>query len=276
MTDETETTAADEPQDISALFDDSTRTEEGATEAESIEAESTTGETETEDKGETESPSEEPQEATEGESEAQPEEAESEPPSDNEGESVPRQALLDERRKRQEAQEEAERLKREYGIQQDEEAPDPRDDPEGYEKYVRQKVERENWEKRVTQSRERMLEKHADFEEKEKHFVQLAQQNPDLVKQMNEHPDPAGFAYEKAQEDMSSKEKAIEDRVIERLRKEGKLKEDSNEEPKSKGKAAESASRVADLTSAAGAGNNTSDQVQESHDPQDVFSDLSY
>lgn len=277
MTDETETTTAEEPQDISGLFDDDTRTDEGA-EATEAEGESEQGETETEDQGETESPSQEPQEANEGESEQpEPEEAESEPPSDSEGESVPRQALLDERRKRQEAQEALERFKREQGIQQeDDEAPDPRDDPEGYEKHVRQKVERENWEKRVTTSRERMLEKHADFEEKERHFVQLAQQSPDLVKQMNEHPDPAAFAYEKAQEDLSSKEKAVEDRVIERLRKEGRLKDESQERETKSSKAAESASRVADLTSSAGAGNNSSDQIQESADPQDVFDDLGY
>lgn len=263
MADETETT------DITGLFDDDTRTDEGAEAAESGEVE--TGETQAEET------SEQSEETAEEGSEEQ-----SEPPSDSEEESAdnqwaPRAALLDERKKRQQAQEDLERYKREHGISEEtDEAPDPRDDPEGYKKHVRQQVERENWEQRVTTSRERMLEKHSDFEEKERHFVAIAQNNPDLVKQMNEHPDPAAFAYEKANESLNEQEKAIENRVVERLRAEGKLKEETGESGESR-RSSDSASKVSDLTSAAGAGPNSGEgEAVESTDPADVFDNLSY
>lgn len=262
MTDETESTEETEtaevegqPEDISSLFDEGAEHPEGEA--------SEKGEAETEESEDDQAESEETDEET-GESE-ETEESESETPSEEEG-SVPRKALLDERRKRQELEEQVRQLE-----PADEEAPDPTDDPEGYEKYLRQKWEREQWQKTANRSRERMIESHPDYEEKEKYFLFLASQDSDLIRQMNEDPDPAAFAYKTAKESLDKQEKAIEERVVARLRKEGKLKEEKSEKP------AESASRVSELTSATGAGKNTGEEpIKESVDPQDVFDDLSY
>lgn len=249
MTDTAETTEAEEttdvsePESISDLFDDDAETAsetetETAPEKGDTETEETTAEAETSEDSTPETPS-------------------------GEDQSVPRQALLDERRKRQEAEE---RLKQ---LEPDEEAPDPTDDPEGYEKHLRAKWERERWQQVANQSRERMLEKQSDYEEKEKHFLYLASQDPELVKQMNEDPDPAAFAYNKAKESLEAQEKAVEERVVERLKKEGKLKEETAD--------TEAASRVSELTSATGAGKNTgAEPVKESVNPEDVFDDMSY
>lgn len=247
MTDKTETEAPQEnPENISDLFDDDSVTEETSEES--------TEESSTEESDETSSKEESEETADESKGE------DTEPPSEEEG-SVPRKALLEERRKRQELEKRVQELEPD-----DEEAPDPTDDPDGYEKYLRTKWEREQWAERANKSRDRMLEKHSDYEEKERHFLFLANQDPELIKQMNEDPDPAAFAYTKAVESMEAQEKAIEERVLERLKKEGKLKEEK----------ASTASKVSDLTSATGAGKNTEEDVKESTDPQDVFDDLAY
>ena len=270
MTDEKETTevaeaetAAEEPENISDLFNDAESTETETQETQETEDSTDKGETETE----TEESDQEESGDESGETESEEgDETESEPPSEEE-ESVPRKALLDERRKRQELESRLRELE-----PPDEEAPDPTDDPEGYEKHLRQKWEKEQWEKTATQSRERMIERHSDYEEKERHFMVLAQGDPDLVRQMNESHDPAAFAYEQAKESLDKQEKAIEGRVLERLKKEGRLKEEKEE-----GKPNTSASRVSDLTSATGAGKNSGDEpVKESVDPDDVFDDLKY
>lgn len=255
MTDETEApqeseATVSEPDNISDLFndDESSEASEEASEEESEKGEKT----EEVDEGE------KPESKTE----------ESEPPSEEE-ESVSQQtqafkkAMEDERRKRQELEERLKQLE-----PPDEEAPDPVDDPEGYEKYLRGKWEKEQWQKTVNRSRERMIEKHPDYEEKEKHFLFLANQDPELARQMNDDPDPALFAYNKAKESLDAQEKSIEERVIERLRKEGKLVEEAK---------GNSASKVSDLTSATGAGKNKGEEpIKESNDLEDVFDDLTY
>lgn len=273
MTDETESTEVEaevtaEPENISDLFNDD-ETEETATTSEEetgTEEESDKGDTETEGTDDSQAESDKDEET--GESE-ETEDSSSETPSEEEG-SVPRKALLDERRKRQELEEKLRELE-----PADEEAPDPTDDPEGYEKYLRTKWEREQWQKTANRSRDRMIETHPDYAEKEQHFLFLANQDPSLVQKMNDDPDPAAFAYKTAKESLDKQEKAIEDRVIERLRKEGKLKE--SEKSGKSDKTAEAASKVSDLTSATGAGKNTGEEpIRESVDPADVFDDLAY
>lgn len=266
MTDETESTEETEtaevegqPEDISSLFDEGAEHPEGEA--------SEKGEAETEESEDDQAESEETDEET-GESE-ETEEAESETPSEEEG-SVPRRALIDERRKRQDLEKQVQELRQKH--EPDEEAPDPTDDPEGYEKYLRAKWEKEQWEKTANRSREKAMETHPDYEEKERHFLFLASQDPELVRQMNEDPDPASFAYTKAKESLDAQEKAVEERVVERLRKEGKIVE----EKPGKKKSAEAASQVSDLTNASGAGKNTEETVTESENPEDVFGDLKY
>lgn len=107
---------------------------------------------------------------------------------------VPEAALLDERRKRQEL----ERKLREKESQ----APDPVDDPEGYEAHLKTQV----WANKVENSRELMMDLHTDYEEKEAIFMRMVRDeegnviDPRLVAQMNAARNPAKFAYEKATE----------------------------------------------------------------------------
>lgn len=283
MTDTAETTEATttetpppEPESISDLFNDdaaaSTETETTETEGK---AASDKGDTETTTESGAGTETKADKAGTEAGTEETDADSAPETPS-GEDQSVPRQALLDERRKRQEAEERLRQLE-----PADEEAPDPTDDPEGHERYLRAKWEREQWQERATKSRDRMLEKQPDYEEKEKHFLYLASQDPELIKQMNEDPDPAAFAYNKAKESLDAQEQAIEERVVERLKKEGRLKESEQsadtETETEADNTAEAASRVSDLTSATGAGKNTGEEpVKESVNPGDVFDDLKY
>lgn len=211
---------------------------------------------EPESKGETaeEKPEPEPEQP---EAKAEPG-ATAEPPS-AEPVSVPKQALLDERRKRQALEAELAELRKQSG-QQDESAPDPIADPEGYKNYLKSQWESERWTVVSNKSRERMLENHADYESMEKHFVTMAQSDTSLVQKMREHHDPAAFAYETAKADVSKKEAEIEKRVIEKLKKEGKLKE-----PKS------SAPEVANLINSPGAGSNNVERLKPIESVSELF-----
>jgi hypothetical protein len=142
----------------------------------------------------------------------------------------------------------------------DENAPDPIDDPSGYEKYLRSKWEKESYEKRINESQERMKEAHSDYSDMEQHFVFLATRDPDLVKQMNASLDPAKFAYETAKADRTKFESEVEKRVMEKLKKEGKLK-DLKAPP----------SDVASLIDSPGAGKNSEKPVKEITSIGDVF-----
>jgi len=212
---------------------------------------------EPESKGEPEEQPE-PEAEAKAEPEAKEEPQTAEPPS-AEPLSVPKQALLDERRKRQALEAELASLRKQSG-QKDENAPDPLEDPEGYEKYLRSKWESERFTEVTNKSRERMLETHVDYEDMEKHFVTLAQTDPSLVQKLRDHPEPARFAYETAKESKSKLYADVEKQVIERLRKEGKLKE-----PKSV------ASEVATLINSPGAGKNNNQVVKEITDIKDIF-----
>ena len=190
-------------------------------------------------------------EETKGETEeAEPKEEateEAEPPAVEDKKLVPIVALHDERRKAQAFKEELEQYKARYDL--DEEAPDPVDDPEGYKAHVREVTIKELREEKISSSVNKMVEEHADYKAMETTFMVLAAQDPSLTKEMNAHPDPARFAYEKAKE--------WEDAGRERLRSEiaGTTKVLPQELTKSQ-KRNKSALSEPNLTKATAAGSN--------------------
>lgn len=144
----------------------------------------------TDESGETEAEAEATDEKTEGE------------PSSPEGEEEPltkrEEAFLkkanDEKHKRQE-------LEQKYSNQPEkgqEALPDPIDDPEGYAKALQVRNDRNQLATRITLSQELMRDKHADYEEREAQFAELAKTDPSLVAQLQQASNPAKFAYETA------------------------------------------------------------------------------
>lgn len=145
-------------------------------------------------------------EETEDEAKAETEETkEAEPPSDEkdkEEKLVPVAALINERSKRQQLQEENERLKAQ-APKPEVPLPDPIDDPDGYERALRAKIEAENIEKeqlafkvKAEDSISKMMEEHPDYRKYEDIFMFLAAQDESLKQEMFKSDDPARFAYE--------------------------------------------------------------------------------
>ena len=138
------------------------------------------------------------------------------------------------------------------GVKQEEvNAPDPVQDPDGYEAYIAEKVLRKERTERIETSRSQALEKHPDYIEMEKVFMFLNSQDPALAEQMNKHPDPAGFAYETAKNYRDTEREKLRAEILADLEKE-KPHEPSEEEKRNK-----SAVAVPDLTKAAAIGSNT-------------------
>ena len=134
-------------------------------------------------------------------------ETESEPTSENttsvpEG-YAPIAALQDERRKAQQAREEAEMLRKQLPVQ--EEAPDPYEDIEKYNAWMRKQWEdernREAEQARrdaMEDERSQMLEKHTDYDLMEQTFMLMTIDDKSLIEKMQRSESPAQFVYEKA------------------------------------------------------------------------------
>lgn len=106
---------------------------------------------------------------------------------------VPLAALQDERRKRQEL---AERLS---SMEQQAAAaarPDPFEDPAGAAEFDRRESADSAFRLRCDMSQEMMRQTHADYDEVESLFVEMAEANPALAIQLANHPFPARFAYQ--------------------------------------------------------------------------------
>lgn len=207
MTNELEDAFEDEESETSAESnftpdDEAEEAEKGETE-DKEESEESTEFDDTKDKDESEEES-----SDEESSEEETEESESEPPSEEK--LVPVAAVQDARRKLQEANE---KLARYEKSETDENAPDPSADPEAYEAYVEQRVEKKLLVSRIEKSQAEMLEKHEDWPEMEQIFMVLAGSNPDLYTEMNAAQSPAQFAYDKAKEYEKAQETKIRARI---------------------------------------------------------------
>ena len=204
---------------------------------------------------------EEVEEETKGETEEAEAETESEPPTE-ETKTVPISALTDERRKRQEAEEQLEKLKQ---PEQTVELPDPVEDPEGYKTAIEEQVKQQVQVDRINDSRKAMLESEefgVDFEEKERVFLVLQALDPSLKEQMLSHQDPAKFAYDKASEYIQS--------LIPKVEAKEEVKEDPAVSKAQERK--KSAVQVPSLTNAAASGTNNA-SVEEKLTLDDVLPD---
>lgn len=127
------------------------------------------------------------------------------------GPMVPRAALEDERRKRQEYERKVSEyetwLRQQQAAQQRQQEQQPQPDiwtdPDRViaslreeNARVRADIERQLVLNRIEDSREAALEKYEDYEEVEKIFVEAAQSSPHLLQAMAQHRKPAQFAYE--------------------------------------------------------------------------------
>lgn len=159
------------------------------------------------------------------------------PPADpvaNEGPHVPRKALEDERRKRQDLERRLEELTRAAQQPQQQpqhqppqqqrlpQRPDPWTDPEGAAQYDRMMFQHQLFETRVVTSKEMMRMMKSDFDEVEKVFIEAASNDPYLEQQLVNHPMPARFAYEQGRKIMLMREigddpEAYKQRVREEL-----------------------------------------------------------
>lgn len=157
---------------------------------------------ETEEAEETVETEEEETESTEEEegSTSEPEEQEENPTEEREPSTEQDkafyQAMKDERAKRQELERKLESMQAQP--KEPEKVPDPVEDPEGYAKYLDSKNAATQWQIRTSISQEMMRDKHADYDEKEAVFLELAKENPALVSQLQASSNPAKFAYDMA------------------------------------------------------------------------------
>lgn len=98
----------------------------------------------------------------------------------------------DEKAKRQEL----ERKLAEKDKPEEVKAPDPIEDPEGYAAYVKNQTASIQSAMRIELSQEMMRQSHADYDEKEAAFLELAESNPALISQLQQSTNPAKFAYD--------------------------------------------------------------------------------
>ena len=130
-------------------------------------------------------------------------------------------AVLDEREKRQAAQKRVEELEaRLREMESEDEVPDPEDDPRAAHHYLLDQVGQQMLAQRFDLSRSFMAELHSDFEELESEFVAIARDNPALIQELQQQPNPARFAYEYAKKQRQAKEFQDPDAYREKLKAE--------------------------------------------------------
>jgi hypothetical protein len=115
-----------------------------------------------------------------------------------------KQAVLDERRKRQElekkvAEYEA-KLRQPQQPQQQQEQPDWFASPEQAAQAMQAQFAQSMFETRVATSERILKKEHADYDEVSNLFAERAKHDPHLLQQLYQHPFPAEFAYEVGQQ----------------------------------------------------------------------------
>lgn len=191
------------------------------------------------------------------------------PSDDKSDRGVPRRALQDERRKRQQSESDLEKLRREFDefkkgqtqakpAEKPEKAtPDPLVDPDGYKKHLRDEM----WTEAAEASREEMIEEVGadEFQAAEAAFIAAARADPDLAAKIRRSRDPGRLAYREGKKLIEAREKAPADAeaaLLEKLR--AKLEQDYDLVPRAKAEAppakpaAPASSRVSLPTSLAG------------------------
>ena len=188
-------------------------------------------------------------------------------------------AVLDERRKRQEYEKRVEELEakikgfEEKTIEKEPvKAPDPIDDPEGFNQYQDRKV----FNLALKFDQRQMQKDHKDYDEVVSHFKKMAGENPALVETFQKQEFPATYAYNTAKSDLNSK-KYSDPNFLENLEKEleakilAKLKAESPVDSKP------DASKLPKLNSATSVASNIETKVEvNEEDFSGMFKSLGY
>lgn len=259
---------ADDVETLDELFEDEGDGLPEAVEAAEKPAPETKGE-EDEDAEEDSDDAENNSDEGDGEEEDSDAEEDAAPPAEEDPKTVPVAALIDERRKARALQEELEKLKNQYAFD-DENAPDPTAEPESYKAYVRNQIRQEEMDTRIVTSRSSMLEKHNDYTEMETTFGLLAVNDPSLVEQMKNHPEPARFAYETAKGHLDKQRAAI------RAELEAELLSKQPKEPSKAEQRKASAVKVPNLTKATPSGSNSTPADNDEGSLEELFADQKY
>ena len=195
----------------------------------------TTEETEqTEDTGEETSEktaTAETEQETEEKDDSTPESKAEQKTEEEEGpESWTKAAVLDERRKRQALEAELEKLRQ--GQQQqpanEAEKADWYADPEKAAQTMQQQLSQQAFNTKLELSQDMMRAQFEDYDEHETEFVDLAKQDPRLIQEMQQAPNPARFAYEtakkardyEAMKDVDSYKAKLQQEIEAKVRKE--------------------------------------------------------
>lgn len=147
-----------------------------------------------------------------------------------EPESWTKAAVLDERRKRQEAQSETQALRKQ--LEEKDVRPDVFEDQEAAFQHLENKMNKARLEDRVTMSREFMLTLKDDYPDMEVVFTDLAKEDSELTRMMLSSPNPAKFAYDTARKHQEWKKVQNVDEYKANLEKEirAKIEKESKEE----------------------------------------------
>lgn len=135
-----------------------------------------------------------------GEIDVEPPSTEEQPADEPERENaqVPREALIAERKKRQELEDKLKSF--ESNQPKKEVEPEPEvdlfADPDGFRRQVSKTISDTAWETKVTLSQEMMRELKPDYDEKEAAFLEAIKDNPSLGQQIRNQANPAKFAYQ--------------------------------------------------------------------------------
>lgn len=119
-------------------------------------------------------------------------EATSTPEVENDQVSAFKQAAIDERHKRQQLEQQLNQLR------QQQEKPDFWENPDQALGAFAQSMQGQMRQMVINNSVEMMRMTHEDYDAKEESFIQMAQQNPALIAEMNNSANPAKFAYDYA------------------------------------------------------------------------------
>lgn len=124
---------------------------------------------------------------------------ESEKTPESEPDSWTKKAVIDERRKRQALEAELAALKESIPKRDVIDARlDVLEDPDAFSEAISSKIEQVAIRTRIDLSREMMIDKHQDYEEKEQIFIEMAKDHPELQSEALKSSNPAKFVYEEA------------------------------------------------------------------------------
>ena len=176
-------------------------------------------------------------------------------------------AVIDERRKRQQLEREIAELRKQS---QQSPRPDVFEDPEGAFRHEREQLTAQIHATRLELTQELMRDAHQDYDELESEFVELAQQNPFLIQELQQARNPAKFAYETAKKardaaalkDVDKLKADLEAKI--RAELEAKIRAEVEESEKKSGKKREALMPSLAAAQSKGAINDTPDESLDS------------